>query len=51
MNRDLTIEELSERLESLTKERDELNESSPIIPEGAYEKGKKGIEAGQATYG
>ena len=47
---ELTIEELSERLESLSKERDELNESGPIIPEGAYEKGKKGIEAGQAAY-
>lgn len=45
-----TDNELSERLDAMIKDRDELNESSPLIPVSAYESGKKGIEAGQATY-
>jgi hypothetical protein len=50
MHRSFTTEQLSDRLESLSTRRDELNESSPLTPESAYEKGKKGIEAGQAKY-
>lgn len=43
-------EQLSARLDALIEERDGLYESSPLIPSSAYEKGKRGIEAGQATY-
>jgi hypothetical protein len=43
-------EELTNRLETLVKERDELNQLSPLIPDRTYEEAKKGIAAGQATY-
>ena len=45
-----TDSELSERLDALVEERDGLNQSSPLVPKSAYEKAKKGIEAGEATY-
>lgn len=51
VNRASTDDELSNRLEALVKERDDLNQSSPLIPTRAYKKGKKGIAEGQATYG
>lgn len=50
VHRSFTLDELADRLESLAKERDELNQSGPLIPERAYKKAKKGIEDGQATY-
>ncbi len=43
-------DELSERLDALVAERDGLNQSSTLIPKSAYEKAKKGIEAGEATH-
>lgn len=48
--RPFTDDELSERLDAMVTERDELNQSSPLIPKGAYKKAKKGIAAGEATY-
>jgi hypothetical protein len=50
VHRSFSDDELADRLEALVKERDDLNQSSPLIPERAYEKAKKGIEAGQAAY-
>lgn len=44
------LEQLAERLELLIEKRDELNQASPLIPERAYKKAKKGIEEGQASY-
>lgn len=46
-----TDEDLSSRLEALVQDRDELNKTSPLIPNSAYEKAKRSIEAGEATYG
>lgn len=45
-----TDQELSDRLDAMVRDREEINESSPLIPKGAYEKAKKGIEAGEAAY-
>jgi hypothetical protein len=42
--------DLSGRLDALVAERDGLNQYSPLIPNRAYEKAKRGIEAGEATY-
>lgn len=50
VHRSITVDALADRLESMTEERDGLNQSSPLIPEKAYEKAKAGIESGQATY-
>lgn len=41
---------LVNRLTELAKQRDELNSSSPDIPRWAYEKAKKDIDTGRATY-
>lgn len=41
---------LSTRLKDLSEERNVLNAKSPQIPEWAYRKAKKGIEAGECSY-
>lgn len=51
VHRSFTGDELSSRLETLVQDRDELNKTSPLIPNSAYEKAKRGLEAGEATYG
>ena len=45
-----TDKDLSDRLEAMIRERDELNGSSPLIPKSAHKKARKGIGAGEATY-
>jgi hypothetical protein len=50
VHRSFNNEELADRLETLVEERDELNQSSPLIPGRAFKKAKNAIEAGQATY-
>lgn len=46
----LDADEASERLEALSKRRNDLNQSSPEIPRGAFEAARKGIAEGEATY-
>jgi len=41
---------LRETLSALNSRRNELNEKSPLIPRSAFERGRKGILAGEATY-
>lgn len=41
---------LTEKLKSLSAQKDELNAKSPQIPKFAYERAKKGIEDGQAKF-
>jgi len=41
---------LTEKLKTLTDQKDKLNLSCPQIPHWAYKAGKKGIEAGEADY-
>ncbi len=53
--REIEAEQLSEtdaldRLHKLTDSRNDLNASSSQIPKWAYEKAKKGINAGETTY-
>jgi len=43
-------EELNVKLEEIIAKRDDLNASSPQIPEWAYKKAKAGIDAGEADY-
>ncbi len=43
-------EELTPGLKRLTEERDRLNSESPVIPRWAYEKARRGIEAGEAIF-
>ena len=43
-------DELRKGIKELAKERDELNKKNPQIPEWAYEKAKRRIEAGEAVY-
>jgi hypothetical protein len=43
-------EALTKRLKELTDQRSKLNQSSPQIPKRAFEKGREGIEAGEAKY-
>ena len=45
-----TDADLALSLRELTKERDDLNVSSPQIPRWAFEKARRAIEAGEATY-
>jgi hypothetical protein len=42
--------ELHKRLQEFAKRRDELNATSPIIPERAYKKARAGLEEGQKTH-
>lgn len=49
-NCDLSIKDLTEELQELVKERDTLNQESPQISRRAYERAKKGIQAGEANY-
>lgn len=41
---------LTERVRDLSQEKDKLNRSCPQIPEWAYAKARKGIEAGETAY-
>ncbi len=49
--RGVTDAELSQRLQDLADERDELNLASPLIPKSARKKAERGIAAGEAAYG
>lgn len=40
----------NQRFEDLANKRDELNATSPQIPEWAFRKAKEGIDAGEAKY-
>ena len=46
----LSDEDLLDSISDLASERDALNSMSPNIPRWAYEKAKKDIDAGRATY-
>jgi hypothetical protein len=50
IHRGIPDDELSDRLEGIIRERDELNVSSPLIPTGAFKKAQKAINAGEAEY-
>lgn len=50
VHRPFADDELSDRLEALVKERDDLNRSSPLVPTKAFDRARKNVEAGQATY-
>jgi len=41
---------LKHKLDDYTEQRDRLNRESPQVPKFAYNKAKKGIEEGEATY-
>jgi hypothetical protein len=43
-------EVLTAKLRTLVERKNELNANSPQIPDWAYEKAKKGIEAGEASF-
>jgi hypothetical protein len=45
-----TPDELASALESLIVTKDDLNQKSPIIPRPAFERARRGIEAGEASY-
>lgn len=47
---DTPIDDLSESLKSLNERRNRLNSESAQIPRWAYDRGKKGILAGEADY-
>lgn len=42
--------EIKTRFEELVSKRDNLNATSPQIPDWAFKKAKSGIDAGEATY-
>ena len=44
------IQDPAEHVKLLGRERDELNEASPQIPRRAFERARRGIEAGEAQY-
>lgn len=44
------ITELHKRLHEFAKRRDELNATSPIIPERAFKRARRGIEEGQKKH-
>jgi hypothetical protein len=41
---------LTDRLKYFSEEKDKLNQNCPQIPRWAYQKAKKGIESGEATF-
>lgn len=43
-------QELNNRLQELSEQRNALNKNNPQIPGWAYRRGKKGIEAGESDY-
>lgn len=45
-----SAESVKPRLLKISERRDDLNSSSPLIPNWAYRKAKKRIEAGEAEY-
>lgn len=47
---DHDLSNLSEQIKELDEQRNELNEESPQIPKWAFEKARKGIEDGEASY-
>ena len=50
MKLNLAESEIQARFEELVTKRDDLNSSSPQIPEWAFKKAKAGIDAGQSTH-
>ena len=44
------IPDLHTRLQEFAKRRDELNATSPIIPERAFKRARRGIEEGQKLH-
>ena len=44
------LDELLEKLKTLSATRNELNQTSPSIPRGAFVAARKGIEEGEATH-
>ena len=50
LNEDNAMNELRKKLSDLAERRDELNTTMPTIPRRAYEKAKKDIDSGRATY-
>lgn len=44
------VAELSVRLKEFDERRNKLNASSPIIPESAFKKARRGIEEGEKTH-
>jgi hypothetical protein len=46
----ISPEELNAKFEELVAKRDDLNATSPQIPEFAYKKAKSGVDAGEADY-
>jgi hypothetical protein len=52
---DIELSGLSEheavaKIQELGQQKDDLNESSPLIPNWAFQKARKGIESGEAAY-
>jgi len=47
---DLSDKSLAERVVKLSAERDQLNKKAPEIPRKAFERARRGIEEGEATY-
>jgi hypothetical protein len=47
---DLSDTELRQRVVALSNERDALNKKAPPIPRRAFERARRGIEQGEATY-
>ena len=46
----LAESEILAKIQELSQQRDELNETSPMIPNWAFKKAKKGIDDGESTY-
>ena len=47
---DTRLDELVEKLNELNDRRNSLNEESPQIPRGAFERAKRGVAVGEASY-
>lgn len=45
-----SVDELNAKFEEMVTKRDDLNSTSPQIPEWAFRKAKTGIDAGEAEY-
>lgn len=50
LKKDVPYDVQSERIKELASRKDELNESSPQISRNAFERTRKGIEEGEASY-
>ena len=49
-HQDKQVDELVEKLNELNDRRNSLNEESPQIPRGAFERAKRGVAVGEASY-